>query len=337
MKATIQIEIADLVTVNKHADFKIVLGDPKGPTDQVIIFKNDKEETMGECVVTIANDDKAKELIDATNALVAANKLEDTSNTTWGDQFKAALAVNGGDDDEPDGKPGTMDYVMHALTLPWKLMFATVAPTHYWGGWLCFMWALAYIGFVTALIGDLAGLFGCALGLEDAVTAITFVALGTSLPDTFASKAATLSDDTADAAIGNVTGSNSVNVFLGLGLPWMMASIYWSMKDAPAAQALGTPLGEWVSRYSKDIPGVGNLHVDYPTGGFIVLAGDLGFSVTVFTCCSVACMLTLALRRKYLGAELGGDGKWNTITSIFFIFLWLIYVIFSSLKVYGNI
>ncbi len=26
--------------------------------------------------------------------------------------------------------------------------------------------------------------------------------------------------DTADAAIGNVMGSNSVNIFLGLGLPW---------------------------------------------------------------------------------------------------------------------
>ena len=32
---------------------------------------------------------------------------------------------------------------------------------------------------------------GCCLGLKDTVTAITFVALGTSLPDAFASKAAT--------------------------------------------------------------------------------------------------------------------------------------------------
>lgn len=27
-------------------------------------------------------------------------------------------------------------------------------------------------------------------------------------------------DETADAAIGNVMGSNCVNVFLGLGIPW---------------------------------------------------------------------------------------------------------------------
>ena len=64
------------------------------------------------------------------------------------------------------------------------------------------------------------------------VTAITFVALGTSLPDTFASKAAAVNEKSADNAIGNVTGSNSVNVFLGLGVPWVIASIYWAIKNA---------------------------------------------------------------------------------------------------------
>ena len=136
------------------------------------------------------------------------------------------MAVNGGDDEE-GFEPSTMDYVMHYMTLPFKLAFATVPPTEYGGGWVCFGVALAYIGLVTALIGDLASLMGCVMGLDDSITAITFVALGTSLPDTFASKAATLGDDTADAAIGNVTGSNAVNVFLGLGLPWMIAAFYW--------------------------------------------------------------------------------------------------------------
>ena len=86
------------------------------------------------------------------------------------------------------------------------------------------------IGLLTAVVGDLAGIFGCLVGLKDSVTAITFVALGTSLPDTFASKAAATSERTADNAIGNVTGSNAVNVFLGLGIPWLLASIYWWSK-----------------------------------------------------------------------------------------------------------
>jgi solute carrier family 8 (sodium/calcium exchanger) len=54
--------------------------------------------------------------------------------------------------------------------------------------------------------------------------------MGTSLPDTFASKIAAQNEKTADNAIGNVTGSNSVNVFLGLGLPWVLAAIYWQLK-----------------------------------------------------------------------------------------------------------
>jgi len=84
------------------------------------------------------------------------------------------------------------------------------------------------IGLLTAIVGDLAAIFGCLVGLKDTVTAITFVAMGTSLPDLFASKQAAMMDRTADNSIGNVTGSNSVNVFLGLGLPWLIASIYWA-------------------------------------------------------------------------------------------------------------
>ena len=46
------------------------------------------------------------------------------------------------------------------------------------------MWQL------TGVIGDLANHLGCTMGVSAGVTAITFVALGTSLPDTFASMTA---------------------------------------------------------------------------------------------------------------------------------------------------
>lgn len=65
------------------------------------------------------------------------------------------------------------------------------------------------------------------------MNAITFVALGTSLPDLFASRTAARLERHADNAIGNVTGSNSVNVFLGLGLPWLIAAIYWESQGLP--------------------------------------------------------------------------------------------------------
>merc|ERR1712216_407724 len=142
-----------------------------------------------------------------------------TSN--WSAQIHDAYHVNGGADGVIDGR----DWALHLITLPWKLFFALVPPTDFAGGWVCFCVALGFIGVVTAVIGDLAGLFGCMIGLKPSVTAITFVALGTSLPDTFASKTAAQNSEYADSAISNVTGSNCVNVFLGLGLPWVISSM----------------------------------------------------------------------------------------------------------------
>ena len=49
-------------------------------------------------------------------------------------------------------------------------------------------------------------------------------------PDTFASKVAAIQDEYADNSVGNVTGSNAVNVFLGIGIAWSMAAIYWAAK-----------------------------------------------------------------------------------------------------------
>jgi len=83
-----------------------------------------------------------------------------------------------------------MDAFVQLICIGWKLVFAIVPPAHYFGGWLCFVGSLTMIGLVTAVVGEFATLFGCVLGIKPAITAITFVALGTSLPDTFASMAA---------------------------------------------------------------------------------------------------------------------------------------------------
>merc|ERR1719399_2037846 len=99
------------------------------------------------------------------------------------------------------------------------------------------------------------------MDVPDAITAITFVALGTSLPDTFASKTAAVQDPFADAAIGNVTGSNAVNVFLGLGMPWFMGAVYWALIDEGG-------LAKWKTKYAGQA-----VIDDYPNGSFVVLAG----------------------------------------------------------------
>jgi len=127
--------------------------------------------------------------------------------------------------------------------------------------------------------------------------------------DTFASKLAAINDDTADASIGNVTGSNAVNVFLGIGIPWTFAAFYWVHKGEEGG------------------------HPD----GLEVKAGTLTFAVILF--CVEACIAIsiLLLRRKYAGGELGGPRKIKIASSIFFIFLWVFYLAMSIAKGYCKI
>ncbi|XP_053191345.1 sodium/calcium exchanger 3 isoform X2 [Scomber japonicus] len=228
---------------------------------------------------------------------------------SWRDQFMEAITVSAGtDEDEEDtGEerlPSCFDYVMHFLTVFWKVLFACVPPTDYMNGWACFIISIFIIGLLTAIIGDLASHFGCTIGLKDSVTAVVFVAIGTSVPDTFASKVAAVQDTYADASIGNVTGSNAVNVFLGIGMAWSVAAIYWHMKGKP----------------------------------FVVEAGSLAFSVTLFTIFAfLAVSVLLYRRRAHIGGELGGPRGHRLATSAFLFGLWFLYILFSSLEAYCHI
>ncbi|XP_054469466.1 sodium/calcium exchanger 3 isoform X7 [Anoplopoma fimbria] len=227
---------------------------------------------------------------------------------SWREQFMEAITVSAADEDEEDtGEerlPSCFDYVMHFLTVFWKVLFACVPPTDYLNGWACFFVSIAIIGLLTAVIGDLASHFGCTIGLKDSVTAVVFVALGTSVPDTFASKVSAVQDTYADASIGNVTGSNAVNVFLGIGLAWSVAAIYWHMKGKP----------------------------------FVVEAGSLAFSVTLFTIFAfLAISVLLYRRRAHIGGELGGPRGHRLATSAFLFGLWFLYILFSSLEAYCHI
>lgn len=194
-----------------------------------------------------------------------------------------------------------VEALTHFAAIGWKVLFACVPPARYGKGWPAFVISLMFIGLVTALIGEFAALLGCVIELKQSLTAISIVALGTSLPDTFASRQAARDSPTADVAIGNVTGSNSVNVFLGLGLPWLIGSIYYSSEP----------------------------------GKFLVSKEGLSFSVLLYIITSSLCLLTLVIRRFVVGGELGGkNGTWKIVSAAWFIFLWLMYLIFSGLRAY---
>lgn len=130
---------------------------------------------------------ESKEFKNTVDRLLAkANLALVVGTSSWREQFSDAFTVGGDDDDNGDSgdpsPPTYGDYLMHYLTLFWKVLFATVPPTDIWGGWACFVVSIIWIGILTMFIGDLASHFGCTIGLSDSVVAISFVALGTSVP-----------------------------------------------------------------------------------------------------------------------------------------------------------
>jgi len=288
--------------------FRILLSEVKGGAT----FDEKTDGGLSQCIQTVT--------IQGTNsggiqAWLGVNwDVVSMGNSNYKDQICNSFKMRSGEEDDEDAPPGMGERVMHVIALPWKFVFSLIPPVDYMDGLLTFVVALFMIGIVTVAIGDLAELLGCAVGLQDSITAITLVALGTSLPDTFASRTAAMWEPTADSSIGNVTGSNSVNVFLGLGLPWMICSVYWWNNNCE-------PGDDWYTRYE----GVIDTKL-YPTGVFVVEAGSLATSVTTFCICGLLCIGTLAIRRQVVGGELGGPPGIAWASSAFFVLLWVVYV-----------
>jgi len=219
-------------------------------------------------------------------------------------QFETAMRVAGElDDDGNELPPSGSDLIMHFLTIFWKVLFSVIPPAEFAGGKLAFGIALAVIGMVTMVVGELATLFGCSVGLEMSTTAITFVALGTSLPDMFASKVAAINEETADSAVGNVTGSNGVNVFLGVGLPWTIACLYAEMNGEK----------------------------------FIARSNGFGLSLALFLGGAVPFIFVLYFRRVRYGGELGGPKGAAHITAAIATTFWLIYIVGSAFVHYDHL
>uniref|UniRef100_A0A1A8VA97 Solute carrier family 8 (Sodium/calcium exchanger), member 4b n=1 Tax=Nothobranchius furzeri TaxID=105023 RepID=A0A1A8VA97_NOTFU len=322
----IQVKIIDDEEYEKNKSFTIVLEDPvlleigqkhDDSNENKPLVGAEEEEvakmgcpSLGEHTQLEVIIEESYEFKSTVDKLIKKTNLAlVVGSSSWREQFVSAVTVSAGDDDEEESGeerlPSCFDYIMHFLTVFWKVLFAFVPPTEYWNGWACFFVSISLIGVLTAVTGDLASHFGCTVGLKDSVTAVVFVALGTSVPDTFASKVAAIQDQYADASIGNVTGSNAVNVFLGIGVAWTIAATYWQTKGK----------------------------------AFEVNPGSLAFSVTLFTVMALVCVLVLLYRRRpsVSGGELGGPRTAKLLTVFLFLSLWFIYILLASLEAYCHV
>lgn len=333
-RAAIEVEIIDDGAYDlADESFAVVLDEPGGGASL---------GEIGRAVVVIESDDERRALVKQVASLMSLNvDAMQLAGASWREQLAEAVtfepprqatarALDGpllGGASPPAALSLSCPFAFagFALALPWRLLFALTPPPRVAGGWACFFVALVGIGVITALVGDLAAHMGCCLGMKPAVTAITFVALGTSLPDTFASRTAALKERHADSSIGNITGSNSVNVFLGLGLPWLAAALFWASPRGAAQEA------SWRDRYRSEA-----WYSEAMPVAFVVASGDLGFSVAVFTVLALVCLAVLVARRATVGGELGGGAASKYSTATLFTALWLGYIWLSIAKTEGD-
>ncbi|KAJ3610657.1 hypothetical protein NHX12_022749 [Muraenolepis orangiensis] len=283
----IKVRIIDDEEYEKNKTFYLEIGEPHLDEEQRRVAEMGRP-MLGDHVKMEIIIEESYEFKNTVDKLIKKTNLALLVGTnSWRDQFIEAITVSAGedDDDEECGEeklPSCFDYVMHFLTVFWKVLFAFVPPTDYWNGWACFVVSICMIGLITAFIGDLASHFGY----------------------TFASKVAAIQDQYADASIGNVTGSNAVNVFLGIGVAWSIAAIYHNSQGRE----------------------------------FRVDPGTLAFSVTLFTIFAFICVGVLMYRRRPdIGGELGGPRTAKVLTTMLFVSLWLLYILFSSLEAYCHV
>ncbi|XP_006905205.1 sodium/calcium exchanger 2 [Pteropus alecto] len=207
---TLQVKIVDDEEYEKKDNFFIELGQPQwlkrgisalllnqGDGDRKLTAEEEEARRIAEMGKPVLGENCRLEVIieesydfkNTVDKLIKKTNLALVIGThSWREQFLEAITVSAGDEEEEeDGSreerlPSCFDYVMHFLTVFWKVLFACVPPTEYCHGWACFGVCILVIGLLTALIGDLASHFGCTVGLKDSVNAVVFVALGTSIP-----------------------------------------------------------------------------------------------------------------------------------------------------------
>ena len=151
-----------------------------------------------------------------------------TLNVILSKKQEAKKAAEGAADDDADS--GVDPEVEESMKKPLGVPLALLAVA---GGV-----AMLVFGAKSFLVAAVA--FANAVGISDAVTGLTIVAVGTSLPELATSFVAALKGEN-DIAIGNIMGSNIFNVFCILGIVPMISPLMGqSIRMLDFAVMLGT-------------------------------------------------------------------------------------------------
>ena len=118
------------------------------------------------------------------------------------------------------------DVPLYVLSLPWRYAFYVTIPNcaaQRFENWYpaTFVASISWISVISYLMVSWAARIGCIIGIPQVVMGTLVVAAGTSIPDALGSIAVAKIGE-GDMAVANAVGSNVFDIWLGLGLPWLI-------------------------------------------------------------------------------------------------------------------
>eukprot|EP00347_Sterkiella_histriomuscorum_P010084 403338741 len=208
--------------------------------------------------------------------------VERQANRSWESQIKQAimlhptLNLDGTIDDVSN-----LDSVIHFVTIFWKTIISFVPPSHIYRGWPTLFFILMLISLQMLVILEFSKLFGCNTDFGGYMTALIITSVGAAIPDAVASWQAASYSKYADNALMALQCSVSVNIFVSVGISWLLQSVYFMIKGAK----------------------------------FRINADYLQYQVLIFLVSYATCVSVLFVRRWTIGGELGGSKKLIKILS----------------------
>ncbi|CDW75956.1 na ca-exchange isoform a [Stylonychia lemnae] len=173
---------------------------------------------------------------EVTNLL--SYQLESQCVRGWGEQFKEACKLYPNVNQYGKVEDITLSQCFaHLITIGWKAFFSIIPPRHYFYGIPTFFSCYAMMAVIMFLVREFAKLFACVNQVSEAVVGFTILAIGVSITDIFALRRTAKKSPYiqglcgSDQTLGYLLGSVCVNIYLGLGLPWLVAIVYVGVQE----------------------------------------------------------------------------------------------------------
>uniref|UniRef100_H2YKM2 Sodium/calcium exchanger membrane region domain-containing protein n=1 Tax=Ciona savignyi TaxID=51511 RepID=H2YKM2_CIOSA len=121
---------------------------------------------------------------------------------------------------------------VYVLSFPWICAYTWTIPdcskpeTRKWYIF-SFLMSIAWIAGISYVMVGVVEIVGCLLGVDTYTMGLLVIAVGTSVPDALSS-VLVAREGFGDMAVSNAIGSNVFDINLGLGLPFLIASLITS-------------------------------------------------------------------------------------------------------------